>query len=268
MKLTESHFLNDFFKGNNRIRYNQHEKLCLTKKVIESSLSLKFNSVEKSDEDIIYFDKLYDEINSYFNLLKRRKLLLFFPDNDFLVYEYSFNGVYMEIKTHFWYEGSIITSETNVIGKDLIDGNKLGFVGPKIYGSEYTKMRVLSEVKENFGYETLEDYYLFNFLYILKFVLFIELSKDKVSYKTILPKSKTGHILKGNLFKNESKISITQVDSLWEVESISLGEFKVNGHFRLQRCGVGLSEVKLIYINEFKKSQYIRRRTRDLTFNE
>jgi hypothetical protein len=58
------------------------------------------------------------------------------------------------------------------------------------------------------------------------------------------------------------------VDSLWNIKTIGIGEYKVSGHFRLQKCGVGLSEVKLIYIEDFVKTQYIRRSTRDIVFDE
>jgi len=43
-----------------------------------------------------------------------------------------------------------------------------------------------------------------------------------------------------------------------------LGEFKVRGHFRLQRCGVGNTEIKLIFIEEFVKTHYIRKSTKEL----
>jgi hypothetical protein len=49
------------------------------------------------------------------------------------------------------------------------------------------------------------------------------------------------------------------VNSLWNVGTIALGEFKVRGHFRLQRCGVGNTEIKLIFIEEFVKTHYIRK---------
>lgn len=269
MKLTNTHLLNEFFKLENRYRYNQHEKLFVTKKIIQSSVQIMFNSVDKCDDDFIDNESLNEELDNILGMLSKRNVLLIFPNNENLVYEYSFNGLYLSIVVHVWVKNKIVKSETIFFKKGILENNNFGFSGTKINGTEYDKMFMLSEIREvTDDYETLEDYFFFNSIYLLKVMLFIELSKDKVSYKTILPKSKTGHILKGDLFKNETTLSITQVDSLWNVESISLGEFKVRGHFRLQRCGTGFREVKLIYINEFKKTQYIRRRTRDLTFTD
>lgn len=53
-----------------------------------------------------------------------------------------------------------------------------------------------------------------------------------------------------------------QVDILscsWYTTIVRKEGFNVRGHFRLQPCGRGRSERKLIYINEFKKNGYIRR---------
>lgn len=267
MKLTDTHLLNDFFKLENRYHYNQHEKLYVTKKIISSSVQIMFNSIDKCDDEFLDNESLNEELDNILGMLPSRKVLLIFPDNENLVYEYSFNGIYLSIVVSVWVKNKIVKSETIFFKKGILESGRFGFGGTQISGSEYDKMFMLSELKQvTSEYDTLEDYFFFNSIYLMKVMLFIELSKDKVSYKTILPKSKTGHILKGDLFKNESKLSITQVDSLWNIESVNIGEYKVRGHFRLQRCGVGLSEVKLIYINEFKKTQYIRTRTRDLTF--
>jgi hypothetical protein len=118
---------------------------------------------------------------------------------------------------------------------------------------------------KKFGYENgFSDFVKDGFLYTLKSIVFIELSKEKVKLVDIKPKQKYGNFLKGTEIKNQTGITITKVHSSWNVKSISVGEFKVRGHFRLQRCGVGYSDVKLIYIDEFVKTQYIRKSTKEL----
>ena len=104
--------------------------------------------------------------------------------------------------------------------------------------------------------------------FIVKPMIFIELSKSNIKLIDIKPKSEYGNIMKPIHIKNQTNVNITYVNSLWNVNTIGIGEYKVRGHFRLQRCGVGFSEVKLIYIDEFVKTHYIRRSTRDIVFDE
>ena len=101
---------------------------------------------------------------------------------------------------------------------------------------------------------------------VLPMIVYLDLSRENVKLSYIEPKTKNGCVLKGNLTKNETKIGFFRVDSLWTVKHIGVGSFNVSGHFRLQRCGVGFSEVKLIFIEEFIKNHYIRRSTRDIVF--
>jgi hypothetical protein len=102
---------------------------------------------------------------------------------------------------------------------------------------------------------------------ILPTIVFLQMSKEKIKFNEINEFTKRGDILKGNAINNETPHKFTQVDCLWNVKSVSVGAFKVKGHFRLQKCGVGYSEVKLIFIEEFKKQQYVRKSTRELTYN-
>ena len=92
--------------------------------------------------------------------------------------------------------------------------------------------------------------------------MFLQFSNDKIKLQEIKPHSK-----KNYLISNETNLTIIRVDSLWDTKSISVGEYKVRGHFRLQKCGKAYSEVKLIYIDEFKKKQYIRRSTREMVYS-
>lgn len=52
--------------------------------------------------------------------------------------------------------------------------------------------------------------------------------------------------------------NIEVVDSTWFTSIIREKGFGVRGHFRLQPCGEGLKEKKLIWINDFEKTGYTR----------
>lgn len=262
MKLTETHLLSDLLKITNQ--YRDYKRIFLTKKIQESSKNIKMKNEDKYDGSFIENEEMIIDFNTVLGMVKPKNLLIV-TENENVVYEFSYDGNIAKFNTIVWmYDTTfrmVIEFETSQ------ENRKAQFTHLDIQTNEKGKKLLGKPLFENDSF-TITDFLITQHFFIIKYIIFIELSKDKVSYKTILPKSKTGHILKGDLFKNETKYSITQVDSLWEVESVNLGEYKVRGHFRLQRCGVGLSEVKLIYINEFKKTQYIRTRTRDLTFTE
>jgi hypothetical protein len=52
---------------------------------------------------------------------------------------------------------------------------------------------------------------------------------------------------------------IQYYDCGWYTTIIRNEGFSVKGHFRLQPCGVGKKDKKLIYIHEFQKHGYVRR---------
>jgi hypothetical protein len=59
-------------------------------------------------------------------------------------------------------------------------------------------------------------------------------------------------------YENKLPFPITIIDSTWYTTLVKSDAFKVRGHFRLQPCGEGLKERKLIWINEFQKEGYTR----------
>lgn len=60
------------------------------------------------------------------------------------------------------------------------------------------------------------------------------------------------------VYNNKTQDEITIIDLTWFTNLIKSDAFKVRGHFRLQPCGEGMKERKLIWINEFQKEGYIR----------
>lgn len=61
-----------------------------------------------------------------------------------------------------------------------------------------------------------------------------------------------------NRIKNESKSQYIVVNSKWNTVTVRSDGFRVRGHFRLQPCGQGMKERKLILIDEFEKKGYVR----------
>lgn len=57
-------------------------------------------------------------------------------------------------------------------------------------------------------------------------------------------------------YKNETKLPVTILDSKWFTTLVKSDEFKVRGHFRLQPCGEGHKDRKLIWVNDFMKHGY------------
>lgn len=57
-------------------------------------------------------------------------------------------------------------------------------------------------------------------------------------------------------YVNETKGVVNILDSKWFTTLVKSDAFKVRGHFRLQPCGEGMKDRKLIWINDFQKDGY------------
>lgn len=55
---------------------------------------------------------------------------------------------------------------------------------------------------------------------------------------------------------NETKTNVQFLNSTWFTTLVKSDAFKVRGHFRLQPCGEGLKDRKLIWISDFMKDGY------------
>lgn len=64
--------------------------------------------------------------------------------------------------------------------------------------------------------------------------------------------------------ENDSSMGIYFADSLWR-QRVNVDGFKVRGHFRLQPCGAGYADRKLIWIEDFQKKGYKRRATVEIS---
>ena len=94
------------------------------------------------------------------------------------------------------------------------------------------------------------------FIQFLKMLFFLEFSD--VEYKLLCPNQKYGTKREGN-YLNGTKRNITIVDSNWNIITVNNNGFTVSGHLRFQPIGKDRMGRKLIFIEEFDKSGYIKR---------
>lgn len=89
---------------------------------------------------------------------------------------------------------------------------------------------------------------------ILLYLNFIKYAEIEV--KHLSPNQKIKNIITQH--KNDTKSNIEILDSTWFTTLVKSDAFKVRGHFRLQPCGPGMKDRKLIWINDFEKQGYVR----------
>ncbi len=96
-----------------------------------------------------------------------------------------------------------------------------------------------------------------NFSVVMQLMTFIELGDIEVTYINAL--SNNGKPKKDGKVYNASNNTVFVVDSSWNKLLIRTDGFAVRGHFRLQPCGDGMKDRKLIWIDAFEKHGYTRR---------
>lgn len=90
-------------------------------------------------------------------------------------------------------------------------------------------------------------------IYQLFMVTVTYLELTPVTLSIVSGGKKRGDILKSNLLKNETKSSVIQVNTNWNVRKINVDGCVVRGHWRLQPYGKGLSKYKYIHIDSYSK---------------
>lgn len=126
-----------------------------------------------------------------------------------------------------------------IYDKDRDDNGKFratSFVGYERKNSRESGIPIISEVTDYFIY-----------------LLFMKYAE--VETKTIEPGKKEE--LFNCKYVNDTETKITILNSTWFTTLVKSDAFKVRGHFRLQPCGEGLKNRKLIWINDFVKDGYI-----------
>jgi len=94
-----------------------------------------------------------------------------------------------------------------------------------------------------------------NFRLFVQLLIFTELSE----LETVIIKPRQSHgTRRQGKYKNESVGDVVLVDSTWNKILVREDGFTVSGHLRLQPYGPGKTRKKLIFIEEFQKSGYVR----------
>lgn len=92
---------------------------------------------------------------------------------------------------------------------------------------------------------------------MVRLMTFIELGDIEIIE---LPAGRNnGKPKKDGKITNTANNTVYVVDSSWNKLIIRTDGFAVKGHFRLQPCGVGMNDRKLIWIDAFEKHGYTRR---------
>lgn len=92
--------------------------------------------------------------------------------------------------------------------------------------------------------------------FIYKFLCFMFLTEN--DEMILNPGQSHGSRRTGKVI-NELKMPMTVVNSRWNITTIRNQGFAVSGHFRLQPCGAGHIDRKLIFIEPFEKKGYVRK---------
>ena len=116
----------------------------------------------------------------------------------------------------------------------------------EIYGWEY------SEAEGRSWYGKIHDY-------VMSFILFYNYTETDTKILNGIDSGKQRRAkLNDEKYLNSSENEIEIVDSSYFTKIIRTGEFGVSGHFRVQRHGIGNSETKIIFIDDYKKTGYTR----------
>lgn len=120
----------------------------------------------------------------------------------------------------------------------------------------------LEKTAFEFGFDLQDDGYYFTgknleyFNRVAKIITFVELGDIEV---LMLEQGRNnGKSKKDGKVTNTSPYTVYVVDSSWNQLIIRTDGFAVMGHYRLQACGRGLIDRKLIWINAFEKHGYKR----------
>ncbi|GAC1385853.1 MAG: hypothetical protein NVSMB45_15100 [Ginsengibacter sp.] len=109
---------------------------------------------------------------------------------------------------------------------------------------------------EEGGYDYEEEFEK-EFSTVMQILTFVELGDIEV--KTLEAGRNNGGKKNVDKVTNTSKNTVYVVDSSWNQLIIRTTGFAVRGHFKLQPCGKGLIDRKLIWVNAFEKHGYTRK---------
>lgn len=158
----------------------------------------------------------------------------------------SHSGVFIYNKASFCYYIEITDQGiyTTIIA---FHGDLLSF-----YGTNFKVHYCHKELRER--YNTFDSVYVMKRLYAIIEMIVLFKKYAAVEICNLKPGQRKKEI--SIKYINETGISVNILDSKWFTTLVKSDAFKVRGHFRLQPCGEGLIDRKLIWINEFQKEGY------------
>lgn len=108
---------------------------------------------------------------------------------------------------------------------------------------------------EQSGADTWIEGHIHTILMILLFKQFAEVETKEIGGKDNPKKAKVG----AEKYLNETDTTVNILDCNWFTTIVRSKGFGVKGHFRMQPCGEGMRQRKLIYIEDFVKQGYSRK---------
>lgn len=103
---------------------------------------------------------------------------------------------------------------------------------------------------------------LFESLYAMLFEVLVFIKYAQIQVKEVPAGKKVKDF--NCKYVNDTPSDIRILDSTWFTTLVKSEAFKVRGHFRLQPCGEGLKDKKLIWISDYEKQGYTRHFKRPL----
>ncbi len=251
--MCNAHFINTFNQGQlNLIKALENEKRITgeTDEYILELLKVKLNFSQDfhNYKSLVLSEQSYKNLASYkvpteirvdvLRSLPNRKCLI--QVNEDLCYKYEKNDESIRVlvlepkQDRILFFFGIRLSDGLILNDYILKDNKITILDDK---------------------EIIENYYA-KFMVLLTY---IELTD--VTFDICEAFSKRGNILKNNFIKNETNISVIQVNSNWNINKILIGDsFQVKGHWRLQPCGEGRKKFKYTFIDTYAKTGVIIRK--------
>lgn len=167
-----------------------------------------------------------------FKHLTDRKVTFILPNNTFL------RMVIQDDKMHFFHNKFEL--------QDKVKGT-----GHTLFVLFYLN-RVTGELCEHFEHQDVKS--IEEMVY--KFLCFFYLTDNQ---EEVITPGKVHGTRKTGKTLNDFDFPVTIVTSKWNITTIRTEGFDVSGHFRVQPCGEGRANSKIIFIEPFKKNGYIRK---------
>jgi hypothetical protein len=223
----------------NRLRKPRNKNVYFSSKAIQLSENIKL----KQDLDINFFNQIPDNTMETF-LIGNRFYRYWVIDKKAFIIHYK---VWKKI-SEFDFESELDTKVYN----DFMDK----------HGSREEVERHLSvdnilifaiDFNEGISVEGINHEILSDFLRLLIFLRFGDVTINLVKSNSVTK------LPSGDSMNNTSSKDITIVKANWNTISIRTEGFSVKAHFRLQPCGEGRTDRKLVFIDQFNKHGYIRK---------